>query len=83
MTEVEQIIEGLNTVQSSGIRRAAPLYLDCWLLPLGSGRGLTAMGVAQRTIDGMCLTPLGLQVKAALEARSLRARAMEEAAPCP
>lgn len=66
MTDLDKLARSLSEAQRSGIKRAAPFDFGAWLLPLGSGRGLAPLGLAVRTIDGMCLTPLGLSLRAYL-----------------
>lgn len=63
MTDIASIASSLSEAQRRGIKAARPFEFGAWLLPLGAARGLTALGCAARTIDGMCLTPLGLALR--------------------
>lgn len=60
--EIAHLAENLTEAQRRAVRGARVLYPGCWLFPLGAARGMIALGLGQRTIDGVALTPLGQKV---------------------
>lgn len=61
--QVAEIAGRLSDPHRYSVLAASPAGFGAWRLRTGTGRGMTALGLATRSIDGMYLTQLGMAVR--------------------
>lgn len=70
--DVETTAETLSPIQRRGVLNARFYEPDCWIVPVGSGRGMVPAGIAVRSIDGIVLNDFGIRVRDHLMANKSR-----------